>query len=586
MRRRLIVGLLLALAGCREKSRAPAAPPVADAARTDPNARLDELARQYLDESADASPATATWLGLHGYDDKLDDTSAAAQASELARLRHTLELLEATGDATLDEQHRLDRRVFLRDVRLALYELEELRPFERSPIRYVDLVSSSIFDLLARDTVPLGDRLRPITARLGRVRPLLDEARRNLHNPPELAVRRAIDLAGGTRSFLADTLPRIASYASDERLLPDFRAAQGDAVRALGDFINFLQHDLLPRSHGDLALGKERLLDELKIREQLDAPVDTLAAQLASAGDRELKVAVKRYEEAARAVAPGKSPAEALRLLEDDHPSAEELMPTVARTVAEVLAFARDHRLLTVPSEPAPKVVEMPPYLWGFMLLVTTGPFETHPSYTFYVDPVDRTWDKKTVDEHLRSFHRPQIAMSAINQALARFAMAEAARRTRTRVEHFSTGTAIESGFSRYLDQVVLDEGFGGGDPRMRLVQRREVLLQTCRFVAALRFHALGAKLEDVTRIFGDQADLDDAVARREAERVALDASVFDEALGMLALFALRDEVQKQRGAAFSLAAYHDELLSHGAQPLGLLRRRLLPTADAEAPVF
>ena len=79
----------------------------------------------------------------------------------------------------------------------ALFDLTELRPLERNPLVYVDLAQSAIDELVTDESAPLADRLRAINARLWKIRPLLDEARRNLRAQaaPELAVRRAIELA-------------------------------------------------------------------------------------------------------------------------------------------------------------------------------------------------------------------------------------------------------------------------------------------------------------------------------------------------------------------------------------------------------
>jgi len=46
--------------------------------------------------------------------------------------------------------------------------------------------------------------------------------------------------------------------------------------------------------------------------------------------------------------------------------------------------------------------------------------------------------------------------------------------------------------------------------------------------------------------------------------------------LGKLEIFKLREDFRRQEGAGFSLQAFHDELLRHGAPPLPLLREVML----------
>jgi hypothetical protein len=547
---------------------------------TDPNARLDALAGQYLDDTAAASPVGATWLGIHGWDAQLDDTSAAEQAREAARLRRVIDRLDGIPAATLDARHQLDRSLLERHARLALFELTDVRALERDPVRYVSIATAGTYELLAGQFAPLPDRLRAIVARLGRVRPLFDEARKNLRNPPELLTRYAVELAQSTRSFLADTLPRVVQLAGDDRLLADFRTAQGDALRAFDDYVNFLQKDLLARSHGDVGIGRERLLERLRLRESIDVPAEPLLAMLVAAAERELKAAQKRFEETARQVAPGKTPPEALRLLDDDHPTSEQLLPSVQQAVDQVFTFAREHRLFAQLVE-APRAEVMPPFLWGFALVENGGPFEPKAWRALYVDPVNPSWDRKAKEEHLRGFGRAPISLFAVHEPLAHGAQVEAQRRAPSTIQRLSVGPAFVEGFPRYLEQLALDEGLGGADPKLRLALRRETLLATCRFVAALRIHAQGARVDDVVKLFSDAAWMDDSVARREAERVAADPMVLDEALGMLALARLRDDVVRERGPGLTMARFHEELLAHGALPLGTLRRLLLGDAVA-----
>src|SRR5437764_1258165 len=83
--------------------------------------------------------------------------------------------------------------------------------------------------------------------------------RRDLHaTAPDLQVRRAAEVAQGMKGFLAETLPKAVRAVPDAKLLDDFRQADGDAARALDDFETWLQRDLLPRSRGEPALGRER----------------------------------------------------------------------------------------------------------------------------------------------------------------------------------------------------------------------------------------------------------------------------------------------------------------------------------------
>lgn len=576
-----LLATALACAGCHERRARPPAP----IGPHDADTRIDELSRQLLDDVAAASPITATWLGIRAYDDRLDDIGPAAQVREAERLRALIDRVGDVPDAPLDPQHRLDRRLVLRDAKLALQELTETRPLERTPLRCAALLAASIQELLAQNDAPLPDRLRDLNSRLSRVRPFLAEARQSLRNPPELATRHAIDLLERTRDFLDHTLPRVYASVADERLASGFRLAQGDALRAIDDFVGWLQKDLLPRSKGQLACGKERLIQGIALREQLDTPPDVLLASLVDAGDRALKAATQRVEAATRDVlasqpSAGKGPIDVLRLLDDDHPTDDTLLSSTQAAVDALYGFVHARRLVPLPAM-APRASEMPPFLWGFVQLVVPGPFAAQPSYTLYVDPVNKSWDRKTREAHLRAFHVAQLFLVAARDPVARLALAEAARHAPSRAQRTFRDGALAAGWPGYLTQALLDAGYGDDDPRngprYRLTAARDEQLALCRYVGVLKLHAQGMRLDEVARFFATQCQLSDSQATREAEEVALDPRELDDGLGRLALRKLRDDVKAARGAKFSLSVFHGELLAHGTLPLGLLRPALLP---------
>src|SRR5689334_269118 len=68
----------------------------------DPNERLDLYARENLEAELAFSPSTATWLGMRGYDDRIDDVRQDAQAREVARLRQLVERLRWLEEGELD----------------------------------------------------------------------------------------------------------------------------------------------------------------------------------------------------------------------------------------------------------------------------------------------------------------------------------------------------------------------------------------------------------------------------------------------------------------------------------------------------
>ena len=64
--------------------------------------------------------------------------------------------------------------------------------------------------------------------------------------------------------------------------------------------------------------------------------------------------------------------------------------------------------------------------------------------------------------------------------------------------------------------------------------------------------------------------------AEREARRGTSDPTYLVYTVGKWEILDLRAEMKAKQGAAFTLKAFHDELLRQGASPLPIVRRAML----------
>jgi uncharacterized protein (DUF885 family) len=205
------------------------------------------------------------------------------------------------------------------------------------------------------------------------------------------------------------------------------------------------------------------------------------------------------------------------------------------------------------------------------------GPLEPHPREArLYVDPVDKGWRDKLKQEHLRTLNRAMMVRTILHEALGHYLQAELDRHAPTTMQKVAMSPLLMEGWASYVEETLVAEGFLPGDERVRLTVAREAVVRAARLVAAVRLHALGAKLDDAVKVFTDEAGLDDYTARREAERAALDPMVLSAALGRIAILKLRDDWRAAHEDA-GLDAFHDALLRHGSPSPIFLRRVLLP---------
>jgi uncharacterized protein (DUF885 family) len=127
---------------------------------------------------------------------------------------------------------------------------------------------------------------------------------------------------------------------------------------------------------------------------------------------------------------------------------------------------------------------------------------------------------------------------------------------------------------------MMLEQGYGDGDPVLRLAQLAEALTRNCRYVCAIKMHTQGMTVEEATHFFMQNAYMDEVTARQEARRGTHDPGYLNYTLGKLMLLKLLADYRAAHGDTFSLKRFHDEYIGYGAPPIPLLRRLLLPHDD------
>ncbi len=135
-------------------------------------------------------------------------------------------------------------------------------------------------------------------------------------------------------------------------------------------------------------------------------------------------------------------------------------------------------------------------------------------------------------------------------------------------------------GWAHYSEQMMVDEGWGNGDPRVRLAQLDEALLRECRYVAGVKMHTQGMTVPQAENLFTTQCFQTPQVAVEESLRGTQDPMYGYYTLGKLMLLKLRADYKKKLGGDFTLEKFHDAFLAHGDPPIPLLRPFLLGTDD------
>lgn len=122
----------------------------------------------------------------------------------------------------------------------------------------------------------------------------------------------------------------------------------------------------------------------------------------------------------------------------------------------------------------------------------------------------------------------------------------------------------------------MLDEGYGNGDPRLRLGQLQDALLRNARYIVGIRMHTGSMTMEQGVEYFVREGFQTRPTAEKETKRGTSDPTYLYYTLGKLEILKLREDYRRARGAAFRLEEFHDRFLGQGTPPIKVVRRSLL----------
>jgi uncharacterized protein (DUF885 family) len=309
--------------------------------------------------------------------------------------------------------------------------------------------------------------------------------------------------------------------------------------------------------------------------------------------DRLLSIALRELgevQEEFRSVAGrlnGGDPMEAWRKTKGQHPKPGELVPAAEEQIKELVEFLQRQSIVSMPESEPVVVAPTPEFCrWAFASMWTPGPFESKPSRAYYyLTDVDRAWPPERQEEHMRDFNFPALWNISIHEVYpGHFLHYQHLRHVESKVRKslFFAPASFVEGWAHYCEQMMAEVGFKRGDATIKLGQLAESLVRLARFVVAIRLHCEDMSVEQGMRFFRDEAFLEEATARREAERGTFDPTYLVYSAGKLAMLKLRRDYKERQGGKFSLRAFHDAVLAQGSAPFWAHRRLMLgDTSDA-----
>ncbi|HEX9726845.1 MAG TPA: DUF885 family protein [Vicinamibacteria bacterium] len=544
---------------------------------------LEERAREYFDERFRFYPVEATVAGVHAYDGELGRFEVSQITSRVRQLRDLRQRLLGIDLAVLSWDGFVDALWLTSTVKAELFELEQIEPWRKSPGFYADVICRGVSSLLE----PWGSpRVDALLSRLGQVPLLLQAAIGNLENPSPLALEEGLADLETCQETIAD-LPRgLEGFSHDARADEIERAAR-QAGEHIQGFISHLENDVTPAGPDSFRWGEEKLRLQLLYREMEETPLQTIRLiaerELSDTRDRVKELAVT-LDRSSMTAEPSATSAEQQDPLGGEvmEPT-EELVSATGKLLATLRQWVSEREMTESVSEapiPAVKVSRfVPPHVLA--RLEAPGPLDPSSGAVFLLAPPKESPTGRIPGPAV-PYELQALAMREVYPGKYFRLVTGRGQAGRSDLRRLLISRANREGWAHYAETTLLDEGYAGADPRLKMASLQHLALEQTRLVTAILLHAGDLSLSTATNMFVNEADLDPLTAEREARRVALDPNVMSASLGRLQIMKLRRDFLGARGDTTASREFHRAFLCSGELPLRLVRLLLLSRGEGQ----
>lgn len=559
-------------------------------AQTAEDAKFNKFQDTFWDAYFKLFPTAGTLQGYTKYNDKLEDLSTATIEKFLESVDgFNQELVTKIDKFKLSPEKQIEQEITRDFLDLQVLRLENSLFVVDNPLYYNDLFVNSVRSLVIRNPGA------PAAAARARLLPgLIKKAKENLKNPPQEYTQAAIKQLPGIIDFYKTDIAKLGGSANG------LLAETPKVVTALEDYQRFLQNELLPRSNGNFRGGDAHVkLLRYLTQGNLSITVDIVASSKADFNNirREMffdclpyyKIMypgvnieqiganivdkAARDEQIRRAVIQG-----VLDKIKTDHPGRDEFVGRIIQSAATIKSFIEQTKLLDLPEENL-QIEPMPAYMagGGWFRLSGPGAFESAGPSTLYVQAIPSDWSADQVSSFLEEHSNLYIDFMTVQRVYpGSFVPAYFARKDPSVIKRIAANQALLKGWPVYIEDMLIQAGFGNFDLRMRLNQLKLMLKNVIDFQMDMNVHEGTYAKEKVVDYMMHGGFMTQAEAEARWNHIILDPGEATLAyIGYQEIMGLAADYAKLKGAAFSQKEFLQKLTSFGALPLRTLKTKL-----------
>jgi uncharacterized protein (DUF885 family) len=548
---------------------------------------------QFFDRFWELNPDWAIASGYYEHVDRLIVPDDAARAAALRQTDEWLADLRRIDPKNLSPSVRADWAMLENQFLAERWSLTELKSWQWNPANYN--VAEPFALLLSLDFAPLDERLRAFATRLGDVPAYYAAAKASVAAPTREHTALAIDQNRGALDVFGPGLERtIATSGLSRAERGELTLGIAAARAAIEDYVSWLEALDSRLASGAVAPRAFRLGRELYAQKfTFDIQSGDTAEALYERALAEKRRLLTRMSLLADLLWPKYFPNAApptdeldkigrvIARLSEQHVAPERLVAEVRNQIPELERWVRDHALLDLdPTKPL-TVRETPPHKRGIAGagIDAPGPYDPDAPTYYNVTPLDDLPPERA-ESWLREYNAWMLPILNIHEAVpGHYVQLVYANRSPSLIKSIFGNGAMVEGWAVYAERMMLESGYGEHRAEAWLIYSKWNLRSVSNTILDYAVHVLGMTEAEAMSLLTREAFQTEQEARDKWRRLTLTSvqltSYFS---GYAAIVDLREQLQRERGAAFDLKAFHEEFLSFGSAPVKVIRE-LMTTA-------
>jgi uncharacterized protein (DUF885 family) len=537
---------------------------------------FSKITEDFVYGSLALSPVSATQAGYHEHqgvrlDEKLDDFSAAGMEEAREFYAGFRVRLAGTDQRALSAEERADYQILQNAIDLSLLDFEQIQSYRHNPTVYVELVGNALFPPFVLEYAPLDTRFGHIIQRLLRVPALMDQAKMNLLDSPDVWNRVAREENDGNIDLIDKTL-RAKAPAS---LKADFDKAAGAALNSLRAFNTYLKEDLSKKT-SDWRLGKERYAKKFAYTLVAGKDPEQVLA--------EAEASLQDVRQQMTKLAAPHSTREALDAIAKQHTTPERFMDEARQGLIAATEFVNQKHLVTFPSRSNLQVIPTPEFMRGIYGVAGFNPapaLEPQLGAFYWVTPIPSNWPKARIDSKLREYNRYGLMQITIHEAMpghyVQFEVADNLEpKSRRALRNIFGNVPYVEGWALYTQQMMSEEGFMDNSVELLLTYDKQLLRSIANAILDIRLQTMGMTDQQALDLMINDTFQEKEEATAKLQRAQLSSCQLPTYfVGLRGWLDARDDYKKRKGAAFKISEFHDAGLKESAVPLPALRELL-----------